>query len=179
MMKLVLAAAAIALTLPVFAADDRFDKKGSPESMSGFIPARDPLYLKECGTCHFGYSPGLMPARSWIRILDRIGNHFGESVQLDPATRAKLQAYLTSNAADQSAYEGSKAFMERIPPANTPYRLSSVPLFKQMHTVIHEVISTKTKVKVRTVTNCNACHQKAEEGSFGLSELYIPGLTGP
>ena len=48
-----------------------------------------------------------------------------------------------------------------------------------MHTVMHEVISTKSKVKVRTMTNCNACHRKADEGSFGNDELYIPGLTGP
>ena len=47
-----------------------------------------------------------------------------------------------------------------------------------MHRVMHEVISTKPKVKVRTMTNCNACHQKAEEGSFGNAGLYIPGLAG-
>ena len=178
-MKKMLLMAALAASLAAVAADDRFDKKGSPESMMGFMPARDPLYLKECGSCHFGYFPGLLPARSWIRVLDRMDNHFGESVRLEPATRAKVQAYLTSNAADVSPYEGSKTFMERIPSTATPYRLSSVPLFREMHTVIHEVISTKTKVKVRTVTNCNACHKKADEGSFGLSELYIPVLTGP
>jgi hypothetical protein len=32
-------------------------------------------------------------------------------------------------------------------------------------------------VKVRTLTNCNGCHQYALEGSFGTSELFIPGLT--
>jgi hypothetical protein len=41
------------------------------------------------------------------------------------------------------------------------------------------VFPAETKVKVRTLTNCNACHQEADEGSFGLTELYIPGLTGP
>jgi hypothetical protein len=178
-MKKTILLAALAVSLAASAADDRFDKKGSPGSMMGFLPARDTQYVKECGTCHFPYSPGLMPARSWVRVLDRMENHFGESVRLDPAIRAKLQAYLTSNAADVSPYEGSKAFMERIPSTFTPYRLSSVPLFREMHTVIHEVIATKPKVKVRTVTNCNACHRKADEGSFGLIELYIPGLTGP
>ncbi|HUQ28618.1 MAG TPA: hypothetical protein VM051_08500 [Usitatibacter sp.] len=178
-MKRTIALAALAISLAAAAADDRFDKKSAPDSMMGFMPARDPLYVKECATCHFGYSPGLMPARSWIRILDRMEKHFGESVKLTPDTRAKLQAYLISNAADVSPYAGSKTFMERIPASLTPYRLSSVPTFREMHTVIHEVINTKSKVKVRTVTNCNACHQKADEGSFGLSELYIPGLTGP
>jgi hypothetical protein len=30
---------------------------------------------------------------------------------------------------------------------------------------------------VRRLTNCNACHQMADEGSFGNDELLIPGLT--
>jgi hypothetical protein len=178
MMERMLYAAALAVSLTAGAADDRFFKK-TPDSMMGFLAVRDALYAKECGTCHFGYSPGLMPARSWVSVLDRMDQHFGETVRLEPAIRARLQAYLTANAADVSPYEGSKAFMERIPASFTPRRLATVPLFKEMHTVIHEVISTKTKVKVRTVTNCNACHQKADEGSFGLAELYIPGLTGP
>ena len=178
MMKGILYAAALAVSLTAGAADDRFFKS-TPGSMMGFLAARDPLYAKECGTCHFAYSPGLMPARSWVRVLDRMDQHFGESLRLDPATRAKLQAYLSANAADVSPYEGSKTFMERIPASLTPRRLAGVPVFREMHTVIHEVISTKTKVKVRTVTNCNACHTKADEGSFGNSELYIPGLTGP
>jgi hypothetical protein len=178
-MKKAILMAALAASLAAVAADDRFDKRSSPDSKMGFVAARDPLYIKECGSCHYAYSPGLMPARSWVRVLDRMDKHFGESVRLDAATRAKLEAYLASNAADVSPYEGSKAFMERIPAALTPYRFSNVPTFREMHTVVREVISTKTKVKVRTLTNCNACHQKADEGSFGLSELYIPGLTGP
>ena len=178
-MKKLILLAALAVSLAAGAADDRFDKKGSPDSMMGFLAARDAVYVKECGSCHFAYSPGLMPARSWMRVLERIEKHFGESVQLDPAARAKLLAYLTANAADVSPYEGSKIFMERVPASQTPYRLSNVLRFREYHTVIREVISTKTKVKVRTLTNCNACHQKADDGSFALTELYVPGLTGP
>ena len=40
-----------------------------------------------------------------------------------------------------------------------------------------EVINSKPRVKVRRLTNCNACHQGADEGSFGLLELLVPGLT--
>lgn len=179
-MKALVCGAALAASLAAGAADDRFDKK-TPDSMMGFLAVNDALYKKECGTCHFAYSPGLMPARSWRLQLERMatGKHFGESVQLSPDARAKIQDYLTRNAADVSPYEGSKTFMERIPPSQTPYRLSGIALFREMHTVIHEVINTKNKVKVRSVTNCNACHRRADEGSFGNSELYIPGLTGP
>jgi len=175
-----LIAVLLAAPLALQAADDRFHKK-TPDSMMGFMAVRDATYLKECGTCHFAYSPGLLPARSWILQLDRMatGKHFGESVQLPPATRAQIQEYLTRNAADVSPYEGSKTFMEGVKATQTPYRLTGVRIFKEMHTVIHEVINTKNKVKVRSITNCNACHRRADEGSFGNDELYIPGLTGP
>jgi hypothetical protein len=171
-------AAVLAAALGAHAADDRFHKK-TPDSMNGFAPARDALYIKECGTCHFAFSPGLLPARSWVRMMGRLDRHFGENVSLDAATRGRLQDYLAKNAADVSAYEGSKTFMERVDANATPRRLWEVPLFKEMHTVMVEVIGTKQKVKVKTLTNCNACHQKAADGSFGNDELYIPGLTGP
>jgi len=177
-MKRLLLVLALAASFAAGAADDRFHKK-TPDSMMGFLPARDPLYVKECGSCHFPYSPGLLPARSWMRQLDRMEKHFGESVKLAPDTRAQLQDYLTKNAADVSAYEGSKALMERVPASQTPYRFSEVLLFRQMHTVVWEVIHTKPKVKVKNLANCNACHTKADNGSFGLEEMYIPGLTGP
>jgi hypothetical protein len=135
--------------------------------------------VKECGACHFAFTPGLLPARSWVHMMGRLDRHFGENVSLNSGAREQILAYLTKNAADVSPYEGSKTFMERIKPTMTPRRLWEVPLFKEMHTVMLEVISTKHKVKVKTLTNCNACHQKAAEGSFGNDELYIPGLTGP
>ena len=168
----------LAVSIASQAADDRFQRK-TPESMTGFLPARDATYVKECGSCHFPYSPGLLPARSWTRLAEGLDKHFGETIQLDAATRAKVLDYLTRNAADVSPYEGSKVFMERIPDSFTPLRFQHVPKFRQMHTVMREIISTKTKVKVRTLTNCNACHTKADEGSFGLDEMYVPGLTGP
>jgi hypothetical protein len=174
-MTRLLLAAALAASFAAGAADDRFYKR-TPDSMGGFLPATDAAYVKECGSCHFPYSPGLLPARSWIVQLDRMQKHFGENIQLSPEARAKLQEYLTKNAADVSPYEGSKIFMERIPASQTPYRLSNVFKFREMHTVVWEVINTKPKVRVKNLANCNACHSKAAEGSFGLDEMHVPGL---
>ncbi len=171
-------AVALAAAFHAGAADDRFNKP-TRDSMMGFVPASDPLYMKECGSCHFAFTPGLLPARSWTHIMGRLDRHFGENVTLKPETRDQILGYLTRNAADVSPYEGSKLVMERIKPSVTPRRFWEVPLFREMHTVMLEVISTKQKVKVKTLTNCNACHQRAAEGSFGNPELYIPGLTGP
>jgi hypothetical protein len=170
-------AAALAMHVPAWAADESYYKE-TPDSMNGFLAARDPVYVKECGSCHFPYSPGLLPARSWVRHMERLGKHFGEAVDLDEATRRSLQAYLTANAADVSPYAGSKTYMERVDPATTPYRLRDLFWFRTMHRIVLEVIGTKPRVKVRKLTNCNDCHQYADQGSFGLQELLIPGLTG-
>jgi hypothetical protein len=165
-----------AACLSAGAANDLFFKE-KPGSMNGFLPATDPTYVKECGACHFAYSPGLLPARSWELHMSRLEKHFGETVTLSAPAHAAITRYLTENAADRSPYNGSKVLMERIDPNRAPYRMMDIPLYREMHRIILEVISNKTKVKVRTLTNCNACHQWAPEGSFGTSELFVPGLT--
>jgi hypothetical protein len=164
------------VALNAHAANDRFFKD-KPGSMNGFLAATDPEYVKECGSCHFPYSPGLLPARSWDLHMKRLDKHFGESIQLPEATRAAVHGYLTKNAADVSRYEGSHTFMEDIRADMTPYRLQDVPLFRQMHRIVLEVIDLKPKIKVRTLTNCSGCHQRADDGSFWIDELAVPGLT--
>ena len=160
------------------ASHERFHKE-SKDSKGGFFAATDPTYVKECGSCHFAYSPGLLPARSWELHMERLEKHFGEVVTLQPATRDTVRRYLVENAADRSPYEGSEYFMSKVKADATPYRFMDVPLYREMHRIILEVISIKTKVKVRTLTNCNACHQFAADGSFANSEMFIPGLTPP
>ena len=51
MTRLALAALALAAVLPAQAANDRFWRE-TPDSPNGFMPAKDPLYVKECGSCH-------------------------------------------------------------------------------------------------------------------------------
>jgi hypothetical protein len=176
MKTFVLTIAVLLFVSEAHAANDRFFKD-KPGSMNGFLAATDPVYVKECGSCHFPYSPGLLPARSWERQLQRLDKHFGESIQLAEPARGEIHRYLTQNAADTSRYEGSLTFMEEITAEMTPNRLRDVPLFRQMHRIVIEVIDAKPKIKVRKLTNCNGCHQRADEGSFGLEELLIPGLT--
>jgi hypothetical protein len=158
------------------AANDLFQKDDA-NPRNGFLVATDPTYVKECGACHFAYSPGLLPARSWELHLNRMEKHFGESIVLPEPARDAIRRYLVENASDRSDYAGSQVFMERLDAKVTPYRLMDVPTFRQAHRIILEVISIKSKVKVRTLTNCNACHQYAPEGSFGNRELFVPGLT--
>ena len=169
--------AAIAMAcVTAHAASERFWKE-KPGSMGGFMAAKDPTYVKECGSCHFPYSPGLLPVRSWELHLSRLDKHFGETLSLQPATMSTIRKYLLDNAADKSPYEGSIAFMEKTKETSTPYRLLDLRTMREMHRIILEVIDRRAKIKVRTLTNCQGCHTYADEGSFGYNELLIPGLS--
>ena len=156
------------------AASEIFDKKVDPNN--GFLAVTDATYRAECGTCHFAYSPGLLPERSWKWVMSGLDKHYGENVKISPQASASISKYLADNAADKSKFEGSKQIMVRISDSMTPRRVINVPHISTMHRVMKEVLGTNSKVEVRKFTNCNGCHQQAEKGSFAYDELVIPGL---
>ena len=83
-MKAALLAGAIALAgaSQALAIDDRFNPRSYDKG--GFAPVADATYAKECGSCHFAYLPGTLPARSWYAVMQGSDNHFGESLSLSP-----------------------------------------------------------------------------------------------
>lgn len=161
---------------PVSAADDRFDRTRH-DGRGGFAPVTDDAYRKECGACHFAYLPGLLPARSWDRVMSRLDSHFGENVELGSDLADRLRDYLRTNAADRVPEMGPAVLLERLDAAKTPERITQVPLMFRNHIVVREVFKVNSKVQTRTITNCDACHQKAGEGSFALRDLLVPGLS--
>ena len=36
---------------------------------TGVAPVTNALYAEECGSCHFAYPPGLLPASSWQQVM--------------------------------------------------------------------------------------------------------------
>ena len=57
-----------------------------------------PKYRQECAACHIAYSPTLMPAASWRRIMSNLPNHFGTDASLDPVTVKELSGWINSHA---------------------------------------------------------------------------------
>lgn len=158
------------------AVDDRFDRTRY-DGLGGFGPVANDVYRQECGTCHFAYLPGLLPARSWQLVLERSNEHFGESLGLAPERLAELQAYLLANAADKVPDKGPEVLLERLDHDVTPVRITALPRVYRDHVIVREVIKISTAVKARTITNCDTCHRKAAEGSFANRDLIVPGLT--
>jgi len=110
---------------------------------------------------------------------DRISkvDHFGESIELNAEVNARLREYLNANAADKVPERGAAVLLERLDPEKTPMRITQVPHILKMHIVVREVLKTNATEKVRSLANCDSCHQKATEGSFALGDLLVPGVT--
>lgn len=162
------------LALPAHGVDDRFNP-GKYEN-GGFAPVHDPAYAKECGSCHFTYLPGMLPARSWHALLAGANEHFGESLALSPEMARHIEEYLVSNAADRSKYRGSELMLYRLEAGVTPLRVTSMPVMHQRHQVVRTLLGSP-KSPVRNLTNCDSCHERAAAGSFAYEEIVVPGVT--
>ncbi|MCU7939619.1 MAG: diheme cytochrome c [gamma proteobacterium symbiont of Bathyaustriella thionipta] len=163
-----------------FSDDDKhgfFSRILSSGKTPGVAPITNPQYLEECGSCHFPYQPGLLPARSWRRVMADLEDHFGESSELPPEDATKLTDYLVKNAADYANYKRSKKIMRSLHPHQTPKRVSETPYFiKEHHELSRKMVQNNPKVGL--ISKCQACHTRAEEGSFSEREILIPGFGG-
>ncbi len=180
----VLAAATLALagTAGIALSDD--DHEGHEEHEQGehgWRPSRrdlDPVtsarYREECGSCHFAYQPGLLPAQSWERIMGSLADHFGDDASLDAATASELSAYLVGNSADQSSRIRSRAFAA-APSAGTGLpRITETGYFVRKHDEVPARLVTGNP-KVGSFSNCQACHRGADSGNFNEDDILIPG----
>lgn len=141
----------------------------------GVAPVADPYYLKECGSCHFPYQPGLLPARSWKKLMSALDNHFGENAELPVEDTRTLTDYLVRNAADHARYRRSQKIMKSLRPEETPLRISETPYFIAKHRELPRRM-VQDNPKVETVSRCEACHTRAATGYFSEREIRIPGF---
>ncbi len=140
------------------------------------IPAaRDKRYVSECSACHFAYPPGLLPARSWARIMRTLDDHFSENAELDEPARAAIERYLRENAADRKSHRFSRGILRSIPEGEAPLRFTETAFFRYRH---HEVPARMVSgnPKVRSFANCAACHTGAGSGRFDEHGVRIPGF---
>jgi hypothetical protein len=112
---------------------------------------------KECSACHMAFPPQLLPARSWIALLDGLNNHFGENASLDAATAATIKIFLVANSAGSPSARNSP-WLRGLDAADTPLRITETPFWIAVHK--REVPDTAyADPKVKTKSNCLACHQ--------------------
>jgi cytochrome c553 len=146
---------------------------GLADGDAAFPMPQGKLYVDECGSCHTAYAPGLLPARSWSKMMAELENHFGEDASLAAKESQAILAELTRLAADGGQ---ANMLMRRIsagiPRQEAPQRISTTPFFKYMHDEVPGYIWKRKKIG--SAANCVACHTKANEGRYYEREVAIP-----
>lgn len=148
---------------------------GNADSDAGqtFPDVKHALWEKECGSCHMLYSPGMLPARSWSRMMKELKDHFGENATLAPEDAALIEKYLVNNAADgMSANPGMRRIASSIPAGEAPQRFSELRYFRHIHDDIPKGVWKREKIG--TPANCIACHPGADRGRYPEREIRIP-----
>lgn len=137
----------------------------------------NPNYRKHCGACHFPYQPGLLPARSWGKVLGKLSDHFGESAELPDAELQVVRGYLLDNAADVVRSPlGDRILRSLVPNHDLPLRITETPFFKSAHHILEMVLTEEFKSEV-PYSNCVACHPAAEEGDYNEDDTKMPGMV--
>lgn len=137
--------------------------------------ADNPAYVKECGSCHFAYQPGLLPSKSWELVMAGLADHFGDNAELAPEDQKALTAYLTANSADTANQKTAVKTMKSLKGAPQTLRITQSPYFVHEHGKIPQKLY-KDNPKVKSLSYCNRCHVNAGEGSFNEHEVNIPGV---
>jgi hypothetical protein len=130
----------------------------------------NPLYSEECASCHMAYPAKLLPGESWRKIMANLDDHFGENAELDGETRREIEDYLL-----QASSEDSYHKLFRNLGDSAPLRITELPYFVHEHDEIPSRFVAGNE-RVRSFSQCDACHQDAERGLFDEDEVVIPGV---
>jgi hypothetical protein len=141
---------------------------------SGVTPPENPLYEKECGSCHYAYPPSLLPQRSWQAIMSGLDDHFGDNAELDSQNHQAIALYLQDNSAEQSADRRSKQMLRGLSAQQTPLRISELPRFKHEHDEVPKRVF-QNNPELTSLSQCPACHRDAKDGYFSERHINIPG----
>jgi len=128
-----------------------------------YTPVNDPVVKEECGSCHLAFSPAMLPASAWRRMMNELPQHFGDDASVDAATAARIGRYLAANAADVGG-RGSTKLLRGVNPDSAPQRITELPRWVREH---RKVPDWEWRHKeVRSKANCLACHVDAEAGHY-------------
>lgn len=151
-----------------FFSDDDDDDHGGRRANARPVPA---IYKNECGgSCHMVYPARLLPSESWQKLMSGLEDHFGDNAELNPAEQAEITQYLVENSPGKSSFRRSRSMMQ------APLRITQMPHFRHEHNFSDKMV--KDNPKVASLSNCDACHQGAETGSFNEHDVRIPGFAG-
>jgi len=147
-------------------ADDDDDKRGFLSWKKQ--EAANPLYRKECGSCHLAFPAKFIGQEGWQKIMTTLDDHFGDNAELDKKDSDLILSYLLANAARESRWGWGRS--------NGSLRITDNRHFQREH---HEVPNRAVgqNAQVKSLSDCLACHKRADQASFRESEIWIPGFA--
>lgn len=146
--------------------DHHSDRNGSYNG----VP-ENALYRQECASCHFLYLPGLLPERSWERLMNATDKHFGENLGLDASAVSEIKAFLKANSSEKTGTEWGRTITKSAG-SSTPERITEIEWIKKEHRKITPEIFKRASIG--SFSNCGACHQGGAKGDFEEDSVRIP-----
>jgi hypothetical protein len=144
-------------------------------SKRGVAPVTNDFYAKECGSCHFAYQPGLLPERSWVKLMGDLDNHFNTDASLEPEDNQRILKYLVKNSAEKfTNYKRSRKINNSIYRDETPIAVSDTRYFIKEHRDIRKKFIIQKEVG--SISNCTACHTTADKGLYTERDIIIPNF---
>jgi hypothetical protein len=134
-------------------------KADGGRSFPATVPA---AYTQECAACHTAYPPGMLPARSWQRIMSGLENHYGTDATLDAASLKQLSDWLQAHAGTY----------KRVAEEPAQDRITRSAWFVRKHREIEPAVWRLASVK--SAANCAACHTGADRGNYSDHYLQFP-----
>ena len=159
----------LALIINSLLASDNYNTK------TDVAPVNNQLYIKECGSCHFPYQPGLLPSNAWNKMMTNLENHFNNDASLNEANLQTLTKYLNDNSAEKNMqYKRSNRIVSSLAKNQIPDSISTTPYMIKKHEDIRKNLITQNEVK--GLFNCMACHKTADKGIYGERDINIPNF---
>jgi hypothetical protein len=129
-------------------------------------------FKADCTSCHMAYLPGLLPERSWTKMMSTLDKHFGEDASLDDKTKNEIQNFLVANSSDKGLSRRGGKILSSIDKNDAPLRISETNYFIRKHDEISAIVYKRKAIGSKA--NCLACHAGAESGNFNEDEVRIP-----
>lgn len=121
-----------------------------------------PVAKQECASCHTLYPPAFLPVQSWGRIMAGLEKHYGTDASIDAKANLAISQWLTQ-------YGGTYKRISGAPPND---RITESAWFKKKHNGVSA--STWKNPKVKSASNCVACHTGANEGMYDDESIILP-----
>lgn len=138
-----------------------------------FAMPRDPVFVKECGSCHTAYAPGMLTVAEWKRVMTGLQNHYGDDASLDEPVRMGILRWLIDGAADgPEATRMMRRIAEAYRASHDLPRITGSRLFRYKHDAIPDAVWRRKSIARKS--NCGACHIRDNAGRYDADEVKVP-----